>query len=107
MPCSFVDYKISSLPGQNGRLVVDDSSKGIFTNEKFFVTIFRISLKFVPKGPVDNKAALVRSGNGLAPDKRHAITGTSADPVHRRIYAALGEDELRYTVNIQKISPFV
>ena len=36
----------------------------------------------------------ISSGNGLAPDRRQAITWTSADPVHRRIYAAPGGDEL-------------
>ena len=34
------------------------------------------------------------SGNGLAPYRRQAIIWTSADPVHWRIYAALGGDEL-------------
>ena len=29
-------------------------------------------------------------GNGLSPNRRQAITWTSADPVHWRIYAALG-----------------
>ena len=33
------------------------------------------------------------SGNGLAPNRRHAITWTNADPVRWRIYAALGGDE--------------
>ena len=32
----------------------------------------------------------IGSGNGLAPNKRQAITWTNADQVHRRIYAALG-----------------
>ena len=31
------------------------------------------------------------SGNGLAPNRWQAITSTNADPVHWRIYAALGE----------------
>ena len=31
---------------------------------------------------------------GLAPDRRQAIMWTYADPIHRRIYEALGEDEL-------------
>ena len=31
----------------------------MFMNEKFFISI-RISLKFVPKGPIDNNAALVQ-----------------------------------------------
>ena len=34
------------------------------------------------------------SGNGLAPNRRQAITWTNAEPAHWRVYAALGEDEL-------------
>ena len=48
----------SSLPGQNGRNLADDVSKCIFMNEKFCILI-RISLKFDPKGPIDNNPALV------------------------------------------------
>ena len=33
-------------------------------------------------------------GNGLAPNRRQAITWTNIDPVHWRIYAALGRYEL-------------
>ena len=60
----------SSPPGQNGRHFADDIFKCIFMNEKFCILI-RISLKFVPKDPVDNKSALVqvmagrRTGNKL------------------------------------------
>ena len=32
----------------------------------------------------------------MAPERRQAITWTHADPVHRRIYAALGETWVRY-----------
>ena len=36
--------------------------------------------------------------NGLAPNRHQAIIWTNADPIHWRIYAALGGDELtRYT----------
>ena len=45
--------------GQNGRHFTDDNFKYIFMNEKFCILI-RISLKFVPKGSIDNKAALVQ-----------------------------------------------
>ena len=48
----------SSPPGQNGRQFADDSLKCIFVNEKFCILI-EISLKFVPKGPIDNNPALV------------------------------------------------
>ena len=37
----------------------DDIFKCIFMDEKFCISI-RISLKFVPKCPIDNKAALVQ-----------------------------------------------
>ena len=49
----------SSPPGQNGRHFADDIFRCIFLIEKFCILI-RISLKFVPKGPIDNKWALVQ-----------------------------------------------
>ena len=42
----------SSPPGQNGRHLADDIFKCTFVNEKF-CTLIKISLKFVPKGPID------------------------------------------------------
>ena len=36
--------------------------------------------------------------NGLAPNRRHAIIWTNADPIHWRIYATLGGDELSLQV---------
>ena len=36
----------------------------------------------------------VGSGNGLAPNRRQVIIGTNANPVHWRICAALGGDEI-------------
>ena len=49
----------SSPPGQNGRYFPDDIFKCIFMNEKFCILIW-ISLKFVPKGPINNIPALVQ-----------------------------------------------
>ena len=49
----------SSRPGLTGRHFADDIFKCIFMNEKFCILIL-ISLKFVPKGPIDNKPALVQ-----------------------------------------------
>ena len=43
---------------QNGRHFADDILICIFVNEKFYVLI-KISLKFVPKGPIVNSPALV------------------------------------------------
>ena len=40
-------------------ILADDIFKCIFMNEKLRILI-RISLKFVPKGPIDNKSALVQ-----------------------------------------------
>ena len=56
-------------------------------NEKLCVVI-RISLKFVSNGPIDKKN--ISLDNGLASNRRQAIISTNADPVHSRIYPALG-----------------
>ena len=45
-------------PRQNGRHFADDILKGLFLNENAWIPI-EISLKFVPKGPIDNIPALV------------------------------------------------
>ena len=45
-------------PRQNGRHFADDTFKRIFTNENVRILI-EISLKFVPKGPINNFPALV------------------------------------------------
>ena len=49
--------------------LADHIFKRIFANENVRISI-RISLKFVPKGPVDSKR--IGSGNGLAPKRRQA-----------------------------------
>ena len=45
----------SSSPGQNGRQFADNFFKCIFMNEKFCISIW-ILLKFVSKGPINNKS---------------------------------------------------
>ena len=45
-------------PKQNGRLFADDTFKRIFLNENIRIS-FKISLKFVPKGVINNIPALV------------------------------------------------
>ena len=47
-----------SPPGQNGRHYADGIFGCIFVNEKFCISI-KISLKFVPQGPIGNNLALV------------------------------------------------
>ena len=46
-------------PRQNGRHFADDTFKHIFLNENVRISIL-ISMKFVPKGPVNNIPALIQ-----------------------------------------------
>ena len=46
-------------PRQNGRHFADDTFKRIFFNENIRILI-KISLKFVPKGPINNNPTLVQ-----------------------------------------------
>ena len=78
----------SSSPGQNGRYFADDIFKRIFLNENIKISI-QVSPKFVLHGPINNKFN-IGSGYGLTSNRRKSITWTNADPVHWRIYAALG-----------------
>ena len=52
-------YPVNSLrPRQNGRLFADDTFKRLFLNENIRISI-NFSLKFVPKGLINNIPALV------------------------------------------------
>ena len=54
------DSTLNTLrPRQNGRHFADDIVKCIFLNENVWIPI-KISLKFVPKGPINNIPALVQ-----------------------------------------------
>ena len=46
-------------PRQNGRHFADDTFNRIFMNENVWILI-KISMKFVPKGPINNIPALVQ-----------------------------------------------
>ena len=52
-------YFNSSPHEQNGRHFADDILSWIFVNEKLCILKIKISMKFVPKGPIDNNPALV------------------------------------------------
>ena len=54
---TFINNTLS--PRQNIRHFPDDTLKGIFLNENVIISI-KISLKFVPKGPINNIPALVQ-----------------------------------------------
>ena len=52
-------YHFNTLrPIQNGRCFADDTFKRVFMNKKLCILI-RISMKFVFKGPIDNKSSLI------------------------------------------------
>ena len=53
------NYVNTLRPRQNGRRFADDTFKRIFLNENVRILI-KISLKFVPKGPINNIPALVQ-----------------------------------------------
>ena len=54
------DNEFNTLrPRQNGRRFADDIFKCIFLNENVWIPI-KISLKFVPQGPINNIPALVQ-----------------------------------------------
>ena len=53
-----MNFTLNTLrPRQNGRHFADDMFKWIFLNENVWITI-EISLKFVPKGSINNNPAL-------------------------------------------------
>ena len=57
---SRASYFLNTLrPGQNGRHFADNIFKCIFLNENVWIPI-KISLKFFPKGPINNIPALVQ-----------------------------------------------
>ena len=91
----------SSPPGQNGHHFRRQHFQMNFHDWKFCISI-RISLRFVPKGPIDNKWALVpvmalhRIGDKPLPESM-LIQFTDAaleSDEYRHIYAALERDEL-------------
>ena len=89
--CNMPQTLNSSPPGQNGHHFVDDIFRCIFVNEKFCISI-KISLKFVP----NSHQPSIGLDNGMATNRRHAIIWTNADPIHWRIYAAVGGDEVTH-----------
>ena len=56
-------------PRQNGRHFADDTFKRIFLNENIRISI-RISLKFVPNGPINNIPALIQIMDWRRPDDK-------------------------------------
>ena len=50
----------SPQPGQNDGLFADDIFRCILVNEKGFFILVKISMKFLPEGPINNNTALVQ-----------------------------------------------
>ena len=69
-----------------------ENFKRIFLNEKDWILI-EISLKFVPKGTIDNKSAMVQVMSWHRTGHK-SLPVPNADPVHRCICATLGGHEL-------------
>ena len=92
-------WKVSVRNGRLNSYPLDKMaaiSQTMFSNAFLWMKMFcliKISLKFVPKGPIHNNPI----DNGLAPNRRRTIIWTNADPIHRHIYAALGWDDLTET----------
>ena len=76
----------------NRRHFANEVSKCILVNEKFRILISNFTV--VCFWGFNWLNVSICSGNGLAPTRRQAITWSNVDPVHWRIYAALGGDEL-------------
>ena len=55
----YIQFTADLPPEQNGRHFTENILKRIFMNKNLCILI-QISLKFVPKGPIDNKATLVQ-----------------------------------------------
>ena len=82
-------------PRQNGRHFADAIFKCIFLNENIWILI-KISLKFVPKGPINNTPALVQIMAWRRPgDKPLSELMMVSLLMHTRIYILFGLNELR------------
>ena len=66
-------------------ILAEDIFNCIFLNENDIIPI-QVSLTYVPNW----QKVSIGLGNGLAPNRRQAITWTNVDRVHWRIYAARG-----------------
>ena len=86
-----LETRVNTLrPRRNGQHFADDIFKRNFFNENVWISI-KISLKFVPKGPVYNIPAF-REWLGAVQATSHCLNQWLI--VYRRIYAWLGLNEL-------------
>ena len=87
--------KINTLrPRQNGRRFADDTFKCFFLNENVG-NLIEISLKFVPKSPINNIPALVQIMAWRRSGDKPSHYPNQWWLVYWRIYASLGLNELK------------
>ena len=91
--CMIVIVPVNTLrPWQNGRHFADNIIKCIFVNENVWISI-RISLEFVPTGPINHIPALVQILAWCRPGNKPLSEPMMISlPMH--IYAPLGLNEL-------------
>ena len=89
----------TSRPRQNGRHFPDDIFKWIFLNENGWMSI-NISLKFVPRGPINNIPTLVQIMAWRRPGDKPLFEPM----VYWRIYASLGLNESKWSRNYGRYS---
>ena len=80
-------------PRQNGRRFADGTFKCIFLNENVRISI-KISLKFVPKGPINNIPALIQIMAWRRPGDKPLSETVMVSLLTHNIYASLGLNEL-------------
>ena len=85
--------RILIAPGQNGRYFAEDICICIFVNEKCCMLIRNTVVCSLWS---NWQLPSIGLDKGLGPNRRQAIIWTSADPIHWRIYAAPGGDELSH-----------
>ena len=78
-------------PRQNGRHFADNIFKCIFLDENVWISL-KISLKFVPKGPINNIPALLQIMVGAVQATSHYLNQWWL--LYRRINASLGLNEI-------------
>ena len=95
--CQFISASAQeqlTFPGQNGRYFANGILRSICVKEKFYILI-KISLKFVPKGPVYNNPALaqIMAWHQISDKPLCKLMLTRFMTL---IYVALGVDELSF-----------
>ena len=89
---TYLSLSINTLrPRQNGCRFADDTLKRIFLNENVLISI-KISLKFIPNGPINNIPPLIQIMAWRRPGDKPL-----SEPmmVRQPTYASLGLNELK------------